>query len=263
MGAETSPVITRAPTWSWLSVQGGIVNDSIGLNATATGIEVERVEDAQVSSPTFLERSGLYDVKPTLAKGSFIQLKGKVKPLTRVDQAEQPAYFYNSRGDLCVNNYPELLSNAVLGALSLASEKRIGPRCYPLRLAGPDTGPCVGWYIPDTTDESSLPETLHCLCFTVEPSDTKSKEDFTQPWATRGIALRLISDQDSLINSDGAIPSYERVGYFELEWKNNGVYLPFDADRFRDLKHNPRRVAPDIDPHGVFKDCESRTLHLY
>ena len=158
-----------------------------------------------------------------------------------------------------MNRYPEIQSDAVLGSLVIASEARIGPRCYPLRLAEPDTGVCVGWYIPDFTDEAATPDILHCLCFTVEPCDARSREDFTQPWATRGLALRLISDH----NPDGAIPAYERVGYFELERRYTGVDLPFDAHSHNDLKYNPRRVPPEVDPHGVFKNCGASTLRLY
>jgi hypothetical protein len=263
LAADTRPLITRAPTWSWLSVQGGIVNDSVGSTVATTGVEIDRVEEIHPRRPSALENNGVEDISPTLTKGSFIQLRGKVMPLIRFDHAEQPAYYYDSRTDLCVDNYPELLSNAALGALSIASVERVGPRCYPLRLTGLDTEPNVGWYVPDTTDESALPATLHCLSFTVAPVTARSREDFTQPWATRGLALRLTSDQDSLDGSDEAIPTYERVGYFELEWKNTGVYLPFDAHQFKDLKYNPRRVDPEIDPHGVFKDVEPRTLRIY
>jgi hypothetical protein len=263
LGADTHPLVTRAPTWSWLSVQGGIINDSVVLNGTTTGVEIEHVEEFQPRRPSALEDNGIPYISPTLAKGSFIQLRGRVTPLIRLDQAEQPAYYYNSRADLCVRDYPELLSDAALGALAIASEQRIGPRCYPLRLAGSDTGPCVGWYIPDTTDDLALPETLHCLRFTVKPSTAKGKEDFTQPWANRGLALRLTSDQDRLETSDGTTPTYERIGYFEMEWRSTGAYLPFDGHHFKDLKYNPRRVDPDIDPHSVFKDCEPRTLRIY
>jgi hypothetical protein len=263
LGVATRSLDARAPTWSWLSVQGGIVNDSVGLHGITTGVEIEYVEEIHPRRPSAMERNDTQDISPTLRKGSFVQLRGKVKPLTRLNQAEQPNYYYNSRADLRVSKYPELVSNAVLGALSIASEHRIGPRCYPLQLAGLDTGPCVGWYIPDTTDETALPETLHCLCFTVEPSEARSKADFTEPWATRGLALRLTSEQALFDNSDEAIPTYERVGYFELEWRSTGVYLPFDAQHFRDLKYHPLRVAPEIDPHGVFKDCEPCSLRLY
>jgi len=105
---------------------------------------------------------------------------------------------------------------------------------------------------------------MHCLCFTVEPRDARSREDFAKPCATRGHALRLISDREVLFDDAGsAILAYERVGYFELEWRSTGVYLPFDAHHFRDLKYHPRRVAPEIDPHDVFGDREAGTLRLY
>jgi hypothetical protein len=263
LGLETRPLTTRAPTWSWLSVQGGIVNNSVGLDPTTAGVEIEFVQEIQPERPTSLERPELYNVAPTLAKGSFIQLKGKVRPLTRLELPQHPDYFYNSCTDISVDRYPELRSNAVLAALSIASEKRIGPRCYPLSLAGPGVAPCVGWYIPDTTDEIALPVTLHCLCITVEPSNEQSKEDFTQPWATRGLALRLIDDPDMPSSSSGAISTYERIGYFELEWRSIGAYVTYDTNYFQELKYHPRRVPPEIDPHGVFKDCGSRTLRLY
>jgi hypothetical protein len=263
LGLEARPLVTRAPTWSWLSVQGGIVNNSVGLNPTTTGVEIEFVQEVKPERPTSLERHGLYNISPTLARGSFIQLKGKVRLLTRLELPHHPDYFYNSCTDISVARYPELRSNAVLGALSIASEERIGPRCYPLQLAGPDMTPCVGCYIPDTTDESALPATLHCLCITVEPPNEQSKEDFTQPWATRGLALRLIDDPDMSDNPGGAIFTYERIGYFELEWRSIGACVTYDTNYFQELKFHPRRVPPDIDPHGVFKDCEPRTLRLY
>jgi hypothetical protein len=263
LAADTRPLITRAPTWSWLSVQGGIVNDSVCSTVATDGVEIDLVEKIHPRRPSVLENNGIEDISPTLTKGSFIQLKGKVTPLVRVDRAEQPAYYYDSRTNLCVNNYPELLSNAALGAVSIASAECIGPRCYPLQLAGLDTGPNVGWYVPDTTDESALPTTLHCLCLAVAPVTAQSREDFTQPWATRGLALRLTSDQNQSDNPNESIPTYERVGYFELEWRSTGVYLPYDAHPFKDLKYNPRRVDPEIDPHGVFTDVEPRTLRLY
>ena len=200
----------------------------------------------------------LSDISPTLEQGSFIQLKGKVRDLTLLDQAQQPKYYHSSSADLCVDRYPELGFNAVLGALSIASEQPTGPRCYPLRLTGTDTEPCVGWYIPDTTDDSALPEVLHCLCITVEPCDTKGKEDYTQPWATRGLALRSVHAE-----GEDAIPAYERIGYFELEWRGNGAFLPYDANNSSDLKYNIRRVESSIDPYGVFKGEIARSLRLY
>ena len=259
LGATARPLDpVRAPSWSWISVQGGIVNDSVGLDATATGVEIESVKEIRPTRPRPLERKSFLDISPTLEKGSFIQLKGKVRDLTVLDQAQQPKYYHSSSADLCVDRYPELRFNAALGALSIASEQPTGPRCYPLRLTGTDTEPCVGWYIPDTTDDSALPEVLHCLCITVEPCDTKGKEDYTQPWATRGLALRSVHSEEK-----DAIPAYERVGYFELEWRGNGAFLPYDANHSSDRKYNIRRVEPSIDPHGVFKGVKVTSLRLY
>lgn len=56
---------------------------------------------------------------------------------------------------------------------------------------------------------------------------------------------------------------YERVGFFELEWQSKGIYLPFEAFFAKDLTRHPRRVPPDMDPYGVFKDREPRRLRLY
>jgi hypothetical protein len=262
LGVEARLII-RAPTWSWLSVHGGIINDSVRLDVTTTGVVVEHVEEIQPRRPSALEDNVTSNVSPTLAEGSFIQLSGKVKRLTCLVLAQKPNYFYNSCADICVDRYPELRSNAALGALTIASEKRIGSRCYPLMLGEPPSIFWVGWYIPDSIEDCLLSETFHYLSITVEPPNQQSKEDFTQPWVIRGLALRLISDRNVFDASSGGTPAYERVSYFELEWRSTGAYLPYDAHHFRDLPNNIRRVAPKIDPHGVFKDCEARTLRIY
>jgi hypothetical protein len=258
LGAEIRPLVTRAPTWFWLSVQGGIVNDSAGLRVATSGVEIEHVEKVRPRRTSALASNGFQDISPTLAEGSFVQLSGKVKHLICILPAPN---CYSSSADIDVDRYPALLSNAVLGALSTASDYAVGPHCYPLLMDA--DGPCVGWYVPDCTVGLGFHENLHCFCLTVEPSTAKDKEDFTQPWAMRGLALRPIEGRDLYGNSDDTVPAYERVGYFELEWRITGAYLPYDSHHFRDLPNNVRRVPPEIDPHGVSKDCEPRTLRLY
>jgi len=265
-GADTRPSQPRAPSWSWISINGGILNHSILARPPVTvSVTIEHIKEIRSRIPASSGEAEHSSLRPTVEFGSFIQLRGKLNRLTWSAEPHKPAHFYSAHTPMNLNQHPGLLSNATLGsgALPSATTERVGPCCYPLRLRNNDTAPAVGWFIPDTSDLDALPEILHCLCFAIVPDAAKPKQYPFTPWVIRGLALRPFGNENSVSTTESEIPSFERVGFFELEWQCKGIYLPFEAYFLQSLAHYPRRVAPDIDPHGVFADCEMRSLRLY
>jgi hypothetical protein len=253
LGEDGHPIY-RAPSWSWISVDGGIANYSstVGENSGIVIDDVHAIR-ATASAEQTTGDGGALEPSPWLARGSYIELRGRLRPLRWASSGI--AYYYCSNYNLDVKTQGVLSSNAALGVMPIASQQKVGPRCYPMTFIE-NCNDIVGWFVPDTTDILSGPEPeLHCLQIKVEPEQELKRRDFKEPWVTRGIALRRLPQ-------DGEPPAYVRVGYFELEKQSHGVYLPMDAVLGDDV-HHPLRVSPDIDPYGVFRKESIQSIRLY
>lgn len=120
-----------------------------------------------------------------------------------------------------------------------------------------------GWFLPDVTDLASIPHELYCLGINVEPIEDRAKEDLEEVYAIRGLALQPIIhvNQENVSSEriqDDSIPSFRRVGYFELESTGRGIFYPFES-----FGPDVKRVPPNTDPAGLFADCGPRTIRLF
>ncbi|KAI3320528.1 heterokaryon incompatibility protein-domain-containing protein [Xylariaceae sp. AK1471] len=260
------------PTWSWLSVDGVILNDSAG----------EVHENSTLSIKELVESKPVHDSNIMLAAGvKGLQLRGSGKLKRAKWKAVSHQFYFARRGGvnaLCFNppGYRDL-ELSIARHLQGDQHNRGNPRWWPrsdgrfeyLEMVKPITndaemGPRthtleteealpVGWLVPDTTD--TLQEDVYCLEIRVEPFTPAEKYKLTNTWAVRGLALERVGN-----DYDTGLPVYSRVGYFELDQKHNGFLhsdLAFDwrfppAER-KELRNNFLRQWPDVDPHGFFK----------
>ncbi|KAK4507180.1 hypothetical protein PRZ48_000914 [Zasmidium cellare] len=271
IGTSTRPETFRAPSWSWISVDGSIDNQSL-LAKYNTGLEIEEVNAILPSPIDAAPPNAGIDarISPRLAEGSYIQVRGKLRSLT--SRGDAGTFYYNHDASFNYQTLPELESNAVLGVMAHASGNRIGPRCYPLHMDGLEK--TVGWYIPDTKDpvveerkdvtseekekafEGS--KQLHCLLINVEPEQQAKRQDFTQTWVKRGLALQAVQVEAP---SGEVIPAYKRVGFFELIFQSTGVFAPMDG--WNDWGKYPLRAKPITDPFHVFDNEDFQSIRIY
>lgn len=71
----------------------------------------------------------------------------------------------------------------------------------------------IGWFSPDTHE--GVPQKLFCLKTAVELENAVDKDNPTNLWVVRGLTL---------IPTDDASTAFLRVGYFELDHRELGLY---------------------------------------
>ena len=75
-------------------------------------------------------------------------------------------------------------------------------------------------------------------------SQYDAEDDFSVPWATRGLALVRLENEQNI---------YYRVGYFELSREHPGMEVfPGFPKKGRNRRHRP---YPVVDRTGFFHDC--------
>lgn len=269
------------PTWSWLSVDGVIFNDSVGeLHETSTLsvkelIEPEDIRDGGSNNDNHIMfAAGI--------KGLQLRVSGKLRR-ARWEAAPDQFYFARRGGvDALCFNPPGYRDMELLIAQQLRKHNRgdpgwlprsegkfeylemvkpisndagMGPRAHVLQT---HEGIPIGWLVPDTTD--TLPEEIYCLQIRVEPTTPVEKYKLINTWAVRGLVLARVESC-----SDIYLPVYSRVGYFELDQKRNGFLhtdLAFDwrfsSPERKDLRNNFLRKWPDVDPRGFFEDVSEQ-----
>jgi hypothetical protein len=265
------------PTWSWLSVDGVIFNDSAGeVHENSTFSVKELIESGGVrgDNDSTMFAAGI--------KGLQLKVNGKLRGAR---WKAVPDQFYFARragiGALC-SSPPGYREEELLYARELAIHNNGNPGWWPrsegkfeyLEMIKPisndaEMGPTahilqtneglpVGWLVPDTMD--ALPQEIYCLEIRVEPTTPVEKYKLTNTWVVRGLALDRVG---SCPNTQLTV--YSRIGYFELDQKHNGFLhsdFAFDwkfpsAER-KDLRNNFLREWPDVDPYGFFKDVSEQ-----
>ena len=265
-------------TWSWLSVDGVVFNDSAGEVHETSALSVQELllpESFENSEPMFV--AGI--------KGLHLKLRGKIKE-ARWSAVPDQYYFARRRGTevLCFSP-PGYRDDELYYARMLQTKQRGNPGWPPhskckfeyLELVtpisnDPDMGPCahtlqmtegtcIGWLVPDTTDP--LPDEIYCLQIRVEPVTLVEKHKLINTWAVRGLALAPVAESAS------QLPMYSRVGYFELDQKHNGfLYSDFAFDwKFpraerAELWNSFLRELPDVDPTAYFEDVPDQDFIL-
>jgi len=274
-------------SWSWLSVDGVIFNDSVGEVHETSGLSVtELIEPEDGRDRGSNNNNNNYVMFAAGVKGLRLKARGRIR---RASWEPGPEQFYFSRragvNALCLNppGYRhrelimarELLQGNIAGSpdwrphsegkfeyLEMVrpvwNDKEMGPRVYVLQNPEPERMP-VGWLVPDSTD--ALPEEIYCLQIRVEPVTLVEKYKITNTWVVRGLALARVGDREDDAAAGEFVPKYERVGYFELDARRNGFLHSdfafdwrFGAEERKELRKCFLRKWPDVDPGGFFED---------
>lgn len=121
----------------------------------------------------------------------------------------------------------------------------------------------VGWFIPDT-DLRDDHQHLVCLKIEMVPHDTASRKNLLKTWVIRGLVLKpvWVSARTSLARGS----CFERVGYFEISCKHNGISNRHDYMYTKQVRHARGvssvrvydeyavRNALTLDPNDFFSD---------
>ncbi|KXX73279.1 hypothetical protein MMYC01_210630 [Madurella mycetomatis] len=190
----------RAPSWSWASVDGAIKNNSLAgdSNSTATGISEIDVLDWDRPTPA---------ASPTNTEDRCLRVRGRIAEVTwqRLPDERQMRYYIGHSDDR-----PKFVKR--LSQLSvfepLTNDPTMGPEVHAL-LDG--RGREVGILVPDSLEAFALAgneqqaglRAISCLGIAVQPETQADREDFTKPWAMRGLALAGVAGRADL---------YRRVG---------------------------------------------------
>ena len=276
---SSRPPLYLAPSWSWVSVEGTIANDSVELDPSSCGIEVleKTVNGPIVNNNTIPDTAEVKSHQFPLfvvTEGSSIRIRGKLALATWQWPFGQAGKLYYAKQTRSAKEKSDTLwkESYLMRASDLYSSKRPGSRLKTSRdpvhpisqdsAAGVDAARMmtieatgnkeVGWFLPDTLDD--IPEQLHCLQIRVEPTTQVFKNDPLRLWVVRGLAL----------TPTGRSPNeFRRVGYIELERTDKGLTYPdilTGALSHRNA-YEPIRKWPNVDPHGFFGDgCEEREL---
>ena len=269
------------PTWSWLSVDGVVFNDSAN--------EVHGNSNLSVLEFVESDLIGNEDSDTIFAAGiKGLQLKVNGKLQKAAWKAMPNLFYFACHGgiDALCFSPPGYRDEELQFARELQKTSRSDPRWWP-RSEGkfeylemirpvsndPGIGPkahilqtqdgiAIGWIVPDTTDP--LPEEIYCLEIRVEPVTAAEKHKLINTWVVRGLVLDRIRNR-----SETQLPVYTRIGFFELDPKHRGFLHPdlaFDwkfppAER-EGLRSNFLREWPDVDPHGFFEDVHEQVFTI-
>jgi hypothetical protein len=277
--SRPSSEVGSYPTWSWLSVDGVVFNESVGEVHENSTLSVKELIESQLSG---VINNDSHSVFAAAVKGLQLRVSGKLrrarwKPVPRLyyfarregvdalcfsppgyrDYELLAARHLQNGGTDSVGSWPR--SDGKFEYLEMvkpvSSDAKMGPRAHILET---EEGIPVGWLVPDTTD--TLPDDIYCLQIRVEPVTTTEKYKLVNTWAIRGLALQRVQR-----GSDARLPVYSRIGFFELDQRRNGFLhtdFAFDwkfppADR-KELRNNFLRQWPEPDPHGFFKGIPER-----
>lgn len=108
----------------------------------------------------------------------------------------------------------------------------------------------IGWFSPDTHE--GVPQKLFCLKVAVEPENAVDKDNPTNLWVVRSLALTP---------TDDASTAFRRVGYFELDHRELRLY--WDTIRTTHGGDASKPLWPNLDPFGFFNsECLVREVFL-
>jgi len=237
----------RAPSWSWASVDGTIMNNSLegGDSFEFSGIDIL---EATVVGPSAENLGNEKQFPLGTCTGGSLLIRGVLKKARVKELAEGVRKYYvghsarkirvKDEGDLKV--YVSLSNDPTSGPLVRELESEMEPSIT------------IGYLIPDTLDD--IPSEIHCLQIVVKPDCRSGEEDFSVPYVTRGLALVPIEPgRGDSVNEC----AYRRIGYIEIEHTLGGVTapntfsLPWNS-RAEDGRA-VRSPAPNIDVAGFFR----------
>jgi hypothetical protein len=229
------------PSWSWLSVDGVIFNDSAGEVHENSTLSIR-----EFIKPTVTGNENNKDDRNTFAagvQGLKLRVSGKLRTARGKEVPDQfyfscfggvnalcsspPGYRNKELLDLrelqkCNGRYPQWW-HRLKGRIEylemidpISNDTEMGPKAHILQT--PEGRP-IGWMLPDTTDV--LPEEIYCLQIWLEPVKPADKYKLINTWVVRGLALKLVENQ-----SGTTFPMFSRIGYFELSQKHNGFLYP-------------------------------------
>lgn len=252
-----------APSWSWASVDGIVFNDLVNLEEGAAGLEVVNVlNDHDEALPGEHVGGGLVD-RPV--EGIALVLNGTLRKVRWRPTAEGSQKHYYMARSLVHHDSDEIKRDQDLAEWfsPVSTIPETGPLCH--ELLHPESSKRIGWFLPDTSE--ALPEDLFCLRIEVRPSDTG---DMTKTWAIRGLVLKPARPTAKLSTRlrHGDLEKaacFERVGYFELNCRYNGISIDHLYVGSRTVSYRRSQQArvpmydefavrntPDLDPGGLF-----------
>lgn len=241
--ARASRPSSRGPSWSWASVDGSIRNNSTLASPGSERCLVERI------------------LGPTQT-GGHVRLKGKVRlaKWRRTRPGEHQEYYVGHRDTVDLDD-PHYHQQFV----PVRANPTEGPEAYALC---DSTERKIGYFVPDTDEDlpssgvddqdgdpavryPSRVRQIYCLQIVVRPQSFEAEQDFSIPWAVRGLALiRCAPDEDV----------YRRVGYIELSRDHPGMEFFYTSPNKR--RNRRERPYPVVDPRGFFIDCAESTISI-
>jgi hypothetical protein len=231
----------RAPSWSWASVDGLVRNDSLSgcCSVDCAGISILQ---CSVEGPDVKEESQI-EFPIGLCNGGFIVVRGMIQKahwdiLPEVDKR----YYVEQAGrDLSIYDAMDLDELA-----PYSRDPMSGPEAYPL-FSKSDVR--VGYFLPDA--KQGIPKEIFCLRIVVKPDSQAKQEDFSIPWATRGLALTTTGYGSN---------EFRRVGYFEIDKTLGGLSFLNKFSRSSNRRRAFRSPAPNIDLANFFSGCKEQEI---
>jgi len=237
---ERRPKPNRAPPWSWASVRGAVFNDSTDLSNATCGVNISAVSikapvkaarDDTITAATRPDTHPLGDV----SEGSFITVRGQLQEgfwSREKDPTQQKYYIARSTVRRRRQEFDFFDYNHAFSPMS--SDSHAGPLAHILQSQKREK---IGRFLPDTHEE--VPQKLFCLKVAVEPGNAVDKDNPTKLWVVRGLALTPTDDTST---------AFRRVGYFELDHRELGLY--WDTIRETHGGDVSKRLWPNVDPFG-------------
>jgi hypothetical protein len=232
------PAEDRAPSWSWASVDGRVKNTSLSADPSPGTTGVTLLED------------------PWQGEGALC-LRGRLRSATwRAVPPGQSRYYVGHR---------QLERKVILNSTDVAmfdpvtTDPTSGPETFLLcDLQGRD----VGYFVPDAEDVIPQdctvascdvgPYIIQCLRVVVHPPSQAEKENFFMPWATRGLVLVKVLEDEEI---------YKRVGFFELYRAESEIKLSDHLSVTGRKGVRARDPAIDI-THFFDRDLEEREITI-
>jgi hypothetical protein len=231
----------RAPSWSWASVDGLVRNDSLSgcCSVDCTGVSILQ---CSVEGPDVKEGSQI-EFPIGLCNGGFIVVCGMIQRanwdvLPKVDKR----YYVKQPGrNLSIYDAMDLDEFA-----PYSRDPMSGPEAHPLFS---ESGVRVGYFLPDA--KQGIPKEIYCLRIVVKPDLLAEQEDFSVPWATRGLALTTTGNGPN---------EFRRVGYFEIDKTPGGLSFLNKFSRSSNRRRAFRSPAPNIDVANFFSGCKEQEI---
>jgi hypothetical protein len=275
----SSTLCAGLPSWSWVSVDGTISNNSHAGAAPQqwSGIEIL---DALTTydNPNFHggpQRFSLHNC----SQGHLL-VNGVVKAARWERREGRVKRYYIGHNVVG----PEIIRDEshLEAFVPFIDDPKAGPEAFDLLTID---GTQVGHFIPDATEDTpGEDEDIYCLRIAVQPSNVEEQKDYDVLWAIRGLALTktgrtyigktsvgigtslqhlAIAVPGDLLAAMQGVHEYRRIGYFELNKTLGALAFPhsFPVGSFtKGFYKRADRMQPETDIMGFFESCEKQTI---